>query len=184
MESVPIAWRRRGPFELVAQGSTTVRLTDVLVGDVWVASGQSNMAFEVGQVTNAQAEMAKANLPNVRLMKLKRAFSSYPRDDATVAMVWSACTPESVQEFSAVGYFFARGVQRDQRVPIGVIESSWGGTPGEAWTSLQALSSDASLMPVFAARSTMTNMQAETLLSTRMEPQVFLPLNPEGIAIG
>ncbi len=157
-----------GPFEMTVKGRNNIILRDVLVGDVWVASGQSNMEFELSKVANAATEIAAAQFPNIRLLKVTRAFSSYPLDDAQV-VPWTSCTPESVREFSAVAYFFARNVQQQEKVPIGLIESSWGGTPAEAWTSLRALSADAGLMPVFAARAAMTDKLATTLLQQQEE---------------
>ncbi len=157
-----------GPFELVVKGSNTITLRDVLVGDVWVASGQSNMEFETYKTNNAAAEIAAAKYPNIRLLHPKRAYSDYPQDDAEM-LPWSACTPESVHDFSAVAYFFGRDVQQKEKVPIGLIDATWGGTPAEAWTSLHALSKDAGLMPVFAARATMIDKQTESLLRLEQE---------------
>ena len=160
-----------GPFDLTVKASNTIHLSDVLVGDVWVASGQSNMEFEVSKVNNAAAEIAAAYYPNIRLLHVKRSYADYPRDDAEMTSSWTACTPESVRDFSAVAYFFGRDVQKKQKVPIGLIDSSWGGTPAEAWTSLRFLSADASLMPLFAARATMIDKQTESLLRLDKEKQ-------------
>ncbi len=82
-----------GPFEFVVQGNNAIHLGDVLVGDVWVASGQSNMEFETSKVTNAAAEIAAAKYPNIRLLHVKRAYSDYPLDNAEMASSWIACTP-------------------------------------------------------------------------------------------
>jgi sialate O-acetylesterase len=138
-----------GPFDLTVKGSNTIRVLDVVVGDVWVASGQSNMEFHVKEVQNSAAEIAGANLPRIRLLHVKNKVGLYPLDDV-VAEPWTSCTPESVGEFSAVAYFFGRHLQEKLGVPIGLIETSWGGTPAEAWTSQRTLSADASLMPVYA----------------------------------
>jgi sialate O-acetylesterase len=157
-----------GPFEITVKGHNTIVFRDVLVGDVWIASGQSNMEFEMYKVANATAEIAAARFSSIRLLKVAKAFSDYPLDAAKV-VPWADCDPESVRDFSAVAYFFARDLQQKEKVPIGVIESSWGGTPAEAWTSLRALSADAGLMPVFAARATMTDKEATTLLQQQEE---------------
>lgn len=138
-----------GPFVMEIQGSNTIRLSDVLVGDVWVASGQSNMEFSTNNVVNAAEELKTANRPNIRLFHVSVATSPYPLDDVS-AKTWAACSPETVANFSAVAFFFAKHIQDDQKVPIGIIESDWGGTSAEAWTSTRAISEDASLMPVFA----------------------------------
>jgi sialate O-acetylesterase len=141
-----------GPFDMVIQGTNTIRLTDVLVGDVWLASGQSNMEFYTNNVINAAAELQAANLPNVRLFRVKVATSPYPLDDLS-GRSWVASSTETAAEFSAVAFFFGKEIYADQKVPIGLIDSTYGGTAAEAWTSMHALSADASLMPVFATWS-------------------------------
>ncbi len=138
-----------GPFALSVKGANTIRLEDVLVGDVWVASGQSNMEFPTKNVLNAAAEMADANRPRMRLFHVKNKVGLYPLDDVA-AEPWVTCTPDNVPEFSAVAYFFGRHLEEKLDVPIGLMEASWGGTPAEAWTSQRALAADASLMPVYA----------------------------------
>lgn len=141
-----------GPFEMVVKGTNTIRLTDVLVGDVWLASGQSNMEFYTNNVVNAAAELQAANLPNIRLFRVKVATSPYPLDDLS-GRTWVASTPETTAAFSAVAFFFGKEIYADQKVPIGLIDSTYGGTAVEAWTSMRSLSSDASLMPAFATWS-------------------------------
>lgn len=145
-----------GPFELAIQGNNRITLKDVMVGDVWVASGQSNMEFPVKEAVNAQAEMARADHSGIRLFHVENKVANYPLDDV-VAEPWTSCTPASVSDFSAVAYFFGRHLHEKLAVPIGLIETSWGGTPAEAWTSLHALSADASLMPVFASWARMND---------------------------
>ena len=138
-----------GPFTLTVRGQNTLTFSDVLVGDVWVASGQSNMEFKLHQVANAQTELAAANHPRIRLFQVERNVSPYPVSDLK-AKSWAECTPETAENFSAVAYFFGRHLEDKLHVPIGLIDSTWGGTPAEAWTSLDDLGRDASLMPVFA----------------------------------
>lgn len=157
-----------GPFELTVHGKNAKVIRDVLVGDVWVASGQSNMEFPLRLAANATAEIAAAKLPNVRLLHVTRAFSDYPLDDATL-QPWTPCTPDSVPGFSAVAYFFAREIHNKEKVPIGIIHASWGGTLAESWTSLDALSADSSLMPAFAARAAMMEKYPEILLQQEKE---------------
>lgn len=157
-----------GPYVLSIKGTNTITFQDVLVGDVWVASGQSNMEFQMSWAADSQKEIAAARYPQIRLFHFEKKASDYALSDGN-AKSWSACTPESVSDFSAVAYFFAREIQQREHVPIGVIESSWGGTPAEAWTSLAALSSDASLMPVFAAYATMTDQEEVNRLEVKQE---------------
>ena len=123
-------------------GSVTNVYTNVLVGDVWLASGQSNMQFPMnnGQViTNAAAEIAAANYPLIRSMEVSLTAAPAPVFDATLASTWTACSPATVSSWSAVAYFFARSVFQSNNVPIGILQSYFGGTPAEAWTSLAAL---------------------------------------------
>jgi sialate O-acetylesterase len=145
-----------GPFELTVKGNNTITLRDVLAGDVWVASGQSNMEWPVSASANAASEIAAATHPRIRLYRVKKNVATYPLLDAE-ADPWTPCTPETVRDFSAVAYFFGRHLQEKLGVPIGLIESAWGGTPADAWTSLRSISADASLMPVFAEWSRMTD---------------------------
>ena len=139
-----------------------------MVGDVWVASGQSNMEFSVKEGIDAQTEMARADHPGIRLFHVKNKVAHYPLDDV-VAEPWTSCTPDSVSDFSAVAYFFGRHLHEKLDVPIGLIETSWGGTPAEAWTSLHALSADASLMPVFASWARMNDGEAVHQLQREKE---------------
>ena len=181
-----------GPFALIIHASNTLTLQDVMVGDVWIASGQSNMGFALREAKNAQQEIAGANLPTVRLMNVKQRYADYPQDDLAVTMPWSLCAPDSAAGFSAVAFFFARELAQREHVPIGIIESAWGGTPAEAWTSMSALSRDASLMPVFSAWAAMVaaepqtlrdqareRKQAEEKAGTTSDENLRLPWHPE-----
>lgn len=131
-----------GPHSLTVTGANTITLTEVLVGDVWLASGQSNMWWPVKSgaigVTNRDAEVAAADFPNIRLFTVPQETSFTPQTTFEGAR-WTPCTPETVPTFSAVAYFFGREIHQTQGVPVGLIHSSWGGTPGEAWTSEPAL---------------------------------------------
>ncbi|MDQ2712712.1 MAG: sialate O-acetylesterase [Acidobacteriota bacterium] len=154
-----------GPFQLTIAGTNKIVLDDVLSGDVWFASGQSNMEMPLkgfpgnAVLKNSEAEIRNATQPNIRLLFVPHKASDYPLED--VDKSWTVCTPESATNFSAVAYFFARDLTDKEHVPIGLIDSTWGGTPGEAWVSLDGLSSDASLMPVFHSWADMTKTQAD-----------------------
>jgi sialate O-acetylesterase len=158
-----------GPFALSVRATNTITLTDVLVGDVWVASGQSNMGYSMSDLPNSVQALASAHLPLVRLMSVDQRPADYPQDDVSVLLPWSACTPESARGFSAVAYYFARDLEQREHIPIGIIESAWGGTPAEAWTSMRALSQDASLMPVFSAWAAMQDAEPAALLAQAKE---------------
>jgi sialate O-acetylesterase len=126
-----------GPYRIVVKGSSERTLTDVLVGEVWLASGQSNMEFTVNNCDNAEAEMVAATQSSIRMLKVANRPSSVVEDSFDGK--WQVCSPVTVGGFSAVGYFFARELQRHLGVPIGIIDASWGGTYVEAWTSLEGL---------------------------------------------
>lgn len=126
-----------GPFDLTITGSNTLTIKNVLVGEVWVCSGQSNMEWPLINARNGAEEVAKANHPEIRLFTVQKATSDSPLDD--VKGSWVVTTPDKVGQFSAVGYFFGRELQQRLKVPVGLIHTSWGGTPAEAWTQREAL---------------------------------------------
>lgn len=126
-----------GPHTLTVRGTNTIAFKNVLIGDVWICSGQSNMQWTVQRSNNAEKEIATAQHPNIRLFTVKRETAQTPLQD--VSGNWQVCDSTSVANFSAVGYFFGHHLNKSLDVPIGLINSSWGGTPVEAWTSLPAL---------------------------------------------
>jgi alpha-L-fucosidase len=140
-----------GPFKITVAGRNTLTLDNVLIGEVWICSGQSNMQWSVGPVfgpgVDNHAEVLKAaDYPNIRLFNVKNTVAATPAADCVGA--WNACTPETASSFSAVGYFFGRDLHDELKVPIGLINSSWGGTPAEAWTSARTLRA----VPALAAK--------------------------------
>jgi sialate O-acetylesterase len=138
-----------GPLELTVSGKTTVTLKDVLVGEVWIASGQSNMQWSVKASANPDAEIAAASHPKLRLFYVPRVPAAEPARDVNAK--WELCTPETVGNFSAVAYFFGRELQKSVDVPIGLIHTSWGGTAAELWTSRRVLGSHEGLKDVLPA---------------------------------
>jgi len=153
-----------GPFPLTVAGTNTLVLDDVLVGDVWFASGQSNMemplrGFRGAPLTDSAEEVQHAAHDNIRLLHLRQSASSFPLRDNDAS--WTPCTPETAGGFSAAAYFFGRDLAQREHVPVGLIDSTWGGTVVEAWISLDAVSADASLMPAFATRARMMDSQAD-----------------------
>ncbi|MGB7189417.1 MAG: sialate O-acetylesterase, partial [Acidobacteriaceae bacterium] len=143
-----------GPYQVTIAGSNTIVLDDVLIGDVWFASGQSNMQLPLmgfpnsAVVTNGDEEIRNATNPNLRLLHIPMIGKHYPQRDQGAS--WTLCTPETAASFSAAAYFFGREIAAREHVPVGLIDSSYGGTPIAAWISMGALGRDASLMPVFA----------------------------------
>jgi sialate O-acetylesterase len=126
-----------GPYELSVEGSRQITLRDVWVGEVWLASGQSNMEWKVASSLDADRELEQADWPELRMFKVAPRAAREPQLD--VAGAWQVCSPETAADFSAVGYFFARALHRARGVAVGIIDSTWGGTCIEAWTSLDAL---------------------------------------------
>ena len=126
-----------GPFTLNFAGSDTILVRDVLIGEVWIASGQSNMEWSVAASRDATLEIAAADHPRIRTFNVARRVALEPERD--VEGNWTVCTPETIASFSAVAYYFGRQLQGELDVPIGLIGTNWGGTVVEAWTSRERL---------------------------------------------
>ncbi|HCA51045.1 MAG TPA: sialate O-acetylesterase, partial [Planctomycetaceae bacterium] len=122
-----------GPHKISISGSTDITLEDVLIGEVWLCSGQSNMEWRVSQSLNPQEEIKNGNHPNIRHIKFPHRPSDKPEDNIK-SEGWQPATSQTVAQFTAVGYFFGRKLQADLDVPIGLIGSNWGGTRIEPWT--------------------------------------------------
>jgi sialate O-acetylesterase len=163
-----------GPFQILVEGTSAfadadanpsqlIILDDVLVGDVWLASGQSNMEFEMRKAATADADLPHAANPRIRLLLVKHRAADYEQDDIETEG-WAASSPESAKDFSAVAWYFTREIEQREKVPVGVIDSTWGGTVAESWTRLTALGEDAALAPVFVARGKMTEHEADAIL--------------------
>jgi len=137
-----------GPLEMTVAGKNTITLHNVLVGEVWVCSGQSNMQFVLASARDSAAEIAAADYPQIRMFTTPGVTAATPL--AEVAGAWAVCAKDTAPRFSAVGYFFARELQQKLGVPIGMIHSSWGGTPAEAWCDRETLAADPALQPFVA----------------------------------
>src|SRR6185437_10460374 len=173
-----------GPFDIAVTGPPTqlddssaaptqgpaqvITIHDVLVGDVWIASGQSNMQFALEGAASAATDLPKAGIPDIRLLLVDDKAADYPQDDLPTTG-WAASTPESAKQFSAVAWFFAREIHQREHVPVGIIASSWGGTTAEAWTRMTALGQDAQINSLFAARGQMMDQAADTALTVKDE---------------
>jgi sialate O-acetylesterase len=138
-----------GPYAMTIKGQNTLTIQDILVGDVWLASGQSNMELPLRDrnapapgaypmIVNAEQEVAAANYPQIRQFTVKKTVAYQPQPE-NEGYNWQVCSPATAGSFSAVGYFFARDLYQRYQVPIGIISSPWGGTPAEAWVSAEAL---------------------------------------------
>ena len=147
-----------GPFTLTISGDgADLTLFDLLVGDVWFASGQSNMEMPLGGfpgsavLKDADKEIAAATNPKLRLLLVDHKASDYPVND--IPDTWTICTPETAKAFSAVAYFFGREIAEKENVPVGLIDSTWGGAPADSWVSMDTLGTHPDLLPAFASRS-------------------------------
>lgn len=142
------AMQAGGPFELTVSGINSIRFKNVLVGEVWVCSGQSNMAMAVSRCLNAADETATATFPKLRLFTVPGKPADEPQ--ANCGGMWVECGPQAAGSFSATAFFFGRELHEKLNVPVGLINSSVGGTPAEAWTPILAQKADPELAAIFA----------------------------------
>ncbi len=138
-----------GPYSILISDGKEVKLNDVMIGEVWICSGQSNMEMPLagwGEVNNFKEEITAANYPEIRLLHVEKATSTQPQSNLKVRDGgWQVCSPATIGLFSSVAYFFGRNLNQNLHVPIGLISTSWGGTIAEAWTSAESLEN----MPYF-----------------------------------
>ncbi|MCH9653286.1 MAG: 9-O-acetylesterase [Planctomycetes bacterium] len=135
------------PVTLTAKGKNTITFTDVLIGEVWLCSGQSNMEWTVARSNDFEAEKAAANYAKIRHIKIPKVPNGFPQDD--VKAEWTTCSPDTVGNYTAVGYFFGRKLHKELDVPIGLINSSWGGTRIDPWTPPVGFSKEPKLAGIF-----------------------------------
>ena len=141
-------------YDITIEASNKITLKNILIGEVWLCSGQSNMFFPVGReegtwktgVKNYEEEVKNAVFPNIRLFTVALNASAKPLEDVTGS--WRICSPESIKTFSAAAYFFGRDLYQKLNVPIGLISTSWGGTKAEAWTAQNVLEEDVAFLPI------------------------------------
>jgi sialate O-acetylesterase len=133
-----------GPYKILIQGYNSITIDDVLIGEVWLCSGQSNMEWTAKmKIDNADEEIKAANFPEIRFFSVAHRTSDVRQMD--IVGSWVKCTQETMANFSAVGYFFGREIHQTLKVPVGVINSSWGGTPAEVWVNPSAIANDSEL---------------------------------------
>ncbi|MEW6356018.1 MAG: sialate O-acetylesterase [Planctomycetota bacterium] len=135
-----------GPFEMTVAGKNTITIKDVLIGEVWVGSGQSNMAMTVSRTANAEQDVAEAKYPQIRFFKVPMKQAVAPQEQCEGA--WQACSPETAGGFSATAYFFALNLHQKLNVPVGILQSAVGGTAAEAWTTREGFESDPELKQI------------------------------------
>jgi sialate O-acetylesterase len=161
------AMRAGGPFVLRVQGKKTLQFKDVLIGEVWVASGQSNMTFALNGATGGAEEIPKAEYEEIRFFTVPQGISLAPQIDTSPAE-WMVCSPETTKAFSAVSYFFARDLYRALRVPVGIILSARPGTAAEEWTDPEVLRSEPGLKSILQTWGT-TPASVKSLAARPME---------------
>ena len=175
-----------GPFSMSIIGQDTLVIEDILMGDVWLGSGQSNMQWSVRQSADAEAEIARANYPNIRLFSVDRVYAATPRTNIP-SDGWHLTSPETVADFSAVAYYFGRSLHDSLDIPIGLIHSSWGGTVAEAWTSAETLRELPDFLPAIEALEEQTAAYGEGADAYEMMMQEWtraVELNDAGHADG
>lgn len=156
--------RAGGPDKFTVTGKNRIAFNDVLVGEVWVCSGQSNMEWPLRASFNSKPDIDASANPNLRLFTVPKRRTLAPMDDVTGT--WQQCGPDTVPGFSAVAYYFGRALERDRKVPVGLIHTSWGGSPAEVWMSRDILANDPEwnrdiLGPYPAARRNYENALAQ-----------------------
>ncbi len=139
-------------LELTIQGNNSLTLKNVIIGDLWVCSGQSNMEMGLGGCLGSEADIKAADLPKIRRIKFNHEQTGVPATEAPTATPWQVCTPQTAAGFTAVGFYFARDIQQKTGVPIGIIDDNWGGTAIEPWVASEGLEMVAELKPQFTAR--------------------------------
>lgn len=170
-----------GPYQLIVKGNNTITLNNVLIGDVWICSGQSNMEWTVRSSANASTEISSADFPTIRHFKVPNTVSTTPRENIPGGE-WKVCSSETVGDFTAVGYFFARELTKELNVPIGLINTSWGGTHIETWTSKEAFTQSDEFKNMIAGMprlnlDSITEAKTSAMLSQIEKNQGKLPVS-------
>ncbi len=165
-----------GPYKIHFKGSSEVTLSDVMLGEVWLCSGQSNMEWSANQgFQNGEEEVRNADFPDLRIFQLPRIGASTPQEDCHSQ--WTHCTPETMRGTSAIGYFFGRNISEELNVPVGIIVAAWGGTPAEVWTPRESVMSDPVLADYFYGSTPWWPVEPGALYNSMIHPVM-----PYGIA--
>ncbi len=163
-----------GPYKMTVKGKNFRTIENIMIGEVWVCSGQSNMEFKVKSAKNAEAEIAAANYPDIRSFTVTKRVSKEPQDKLEEGEWW-ICSPGTVSDFSAVGYFFARNLYEHLKVSIGLIHTSWGGTVAETWMSPEAIAQD----PDFSEM--LTKLKSVDMNAAKVGPNAYPTLLYNGM---
>ncbi|WP_337967712.1 sialate O-acetylesterase [uncultured Flavobacterium sp.] len=160
-----------GPFELIIIGKNKIIIKDVLVGEVWICSGQSNMEFQMYKNLNSEKEIADADYPMIRHFGVAQDLSGLPKEDLKAGK-WLVANKENVRDFTAVGFFFAKKLYGELKIPIGIINTSWGGTCVETWTSREAFQKSDDFKTMIADVPTLNMDSISKLYALRMRERV------------
>jgi sialate O-acetylesterase len=177
-----------GPVELTVKGDNLITIRNVLIGEVWLCSGQSNMEWPLINTFGGTETVAQAKYPEIRLFTVEKHTSATPLTD--VVGHWVVTTPEEAAHFSAVGYFFGRELYQQLKVPVGLIHSSWGGTPAEAWTSHEGMLSSPELKPILDRYESSLNAMPQAkeayarALAEWEEKNLYIDSGNKGEALG
>jgi len=172
-----------GPFVMTVKGKNTITVSNILVGEVWVCSGQSNMEWPVRLTNNAATEIKDSNFPQIRHFTVQKAVSATPEEEVKGGD-WKAATPENVGDFTAVGFFFARELYNELKVPIGLVHTSWGGTHSETWTSKKAFEQSEEFKDMIAKMpqldfESLAKKKTEEIIKNLKEKNINLPSGNE-----
>jgi sialate O-acetylesterase len=168
-----------GPYTLTATGKNKITYNNVLVGEVWICSGQSNMEMPIagwGKINNYEQEIANANYPQIRHIKIPNKISGTPKEDIESGE-WKIATPQNAGDFTATGYFFARELYNQLKVPIGLINTSWGGTMVETWTSREAFQQSPEFKDMIAG---MPSVNLDSVAKMRSDAMIKKIENEQG----
>ena len=160
-----------GPFELIIIGKNKITIKNVLVGEIWICSGQSNMEFQVSKTINATKEIEDSNYPMIRHFGVAQDLSGKPKDDLKSGK-WEVSSQETVGNFTAVGYYFAKKLYAELKIPIGIINTSWGGTNVETWTSREAFQKSEDFKNMIADVPVMNMDSISKLYAKQMKERV------------
>lgn len=171
-----------GPYTLTVVGSTTLELTNILFGEVWVCSGQSNMQWTVNASNNSEEEIAAADYPNIRLFQIPNISSGLPKLDVNAE--WRETTPDAIRHFSAVAYYFGRHLYKELDIPIGLINTSWGGTRIEPWTPPEGFASVPALSSISEELADIDNNYRMQLTEKINDIEVWIEETREALESG
>ncbi|MDO9541088.1 MAG: sialate O-acetylesterase [Kiritimatiellia bacterium] len=181
----PMPARNQGGVLRISGASTNIiELKDVVVGEVWVCSGQSNMAFPLKYASKAQEDIANADLPGLRFLNVALSIASSPKEDVVASLPWTRCSKQTAAECTAVGFYFGRRLHSELGVPVGLINTSWGGTRIEPWTPLEAFDTIPELAAYIAAFRKEVQIHRQTLPDAIKALETWISAARKSIAVG